>query len=209
MSDPIQNKQNQSRYSGLSEEIIAVLKDRDFQDIMKPFAKARRLKYLRDCALLAAAFAGLGVFYWQLFGEIKERKIRQITYLIDEKQQSLIDTTQAILGVRKTRDLIRLGCEHGQAQEGQDVYEQRISARLKLEGAAYKAGSIFGNEVSDALLAFATADEGIKNVCALDKITDDTWNANLVKAEQLMRKALIEEKAKLGPHERVAANSDS
>lgn len=159
--------------------------------------------------MLTAAFAGLGVFYWQLFGELKERQVRQIMYSIDEKQQSLIDTTQAILGVRKTRELIRLGCENGHPEEEQDIFEQRFVARLKLESAAYRAGAVFGHEVSDALLAFVTVDEGVKNVCALDKITDDTWNANLVKAEQLMKKALVEEKAKLGPNERVAANSGS
>lgn len=187
------------KWEGLSEEVIAVIRNKNFQDTAHLYTQKNEtlFRFFKGFGFMIALTSGLLGYLLKANSEADDRSAEAIHRIIREKTAWQIKADEGILGVRKTRFLIKYNCENGKAISLYQQGLERFNARYNLIKASSGIDQIFGDELLNTFKELAKFDESVRDVCAKDAPDDESWRVFLVKANQEMRKSIQDERDKL------------
>lgn len=190
---------DEKKPSALSDEVIKIVRNEDFQKTADKFARKNDtlFKILKGCGFTIALLSGLIGYLLKANSEADDRRAESIIRVIEEKKEWAKRVTEAIIDLRKTRNMIRLDCKYGRKPTIFEQSKMREEARFKLIMATAGVQEIFDNDIRTGLLELIEFDDSILDVCEKNAPSGKHWRQFQLKVGELMKESLTKNREEL------------
>lgn len=185
--------------SGLSKEVLTVIRNKEFQDTIRPLVKKNETVFhlFRGFGFMVALFAGIFGYYLKADSEADDRQTHTIQKIIDEKIAWLVKTVNAGMDLRKERYLIIEECTYKKKLTQYEQNVRRYLVRDNLLKAFSGISQIYDKKVFEAFVQLVKFDDSVIDLCAPDAPKDENWREKLDVPAKLMRDSIRQDREKL------------
>lgn len=197
-------------YEITKDEINTIVNSETLQKAIKDSHDAwekTKFKWQIFVALVMALSAALGYYLkWdsdrkdlieQQIQAANERKAEQIQAEINLKMEWMRRADEAIMNMRKTRELIVIGCDYNLPRNRMAEDISRFNARYNVANTFTGIRFIFNNDVENKSQQLVKFDENVKDVCSKSAPEDNIWREYVIQINNLMEKSVQDEQNKL------------